>query len=287
MAAECGPVLADPVLLNHALLNLCTNARDAMPGGGTLTLAAGAVEVAPGDRSAGPDSRPGSFVRLSVADTGCGMTPEVRARIFEPFFTTKETGKGSGLGLAMGLGIVSQHGGWIDCSTAPGSGTRIDLYLPAATTLASGSRLIYLGNPSDPADTPPPADDPDDKTVLLVDDEAMIRTLGRVVLEGASFRVLTADDGAEAIEVFARNRDRIDLVVLDLSMPRMSGRDAFRQIARLAPNVRVLFSTGYSIDDVADLDGAIGLLSKPYRPHELLAAVRDALDADPVGAGEP
>src|SRR5439155_14113249 len=134
-------------------------------------------------------------------DTGCGMTPEVRARIFEPFFTTKETGKGSGLGLAMGLGIVSQHGGWIDCSTAPGRGTRIDLYLPAATTLASGSRLIYLGNPSDPADTPPPADDPDDKTVLLVDDEAMIRTLGRVVLEGASFRVLTADDGAEAIEV--------------------------------------------------------------------------------------
>jgi PAS domain S-box-containing protein len=290
---ECGPVLADPTLLSQALLNLCLNARDAMPDGGTITLAAEPVEVTEADTASCPgEARPGRFVRLSVADTGCGMTDEVKAHLFEPFFTTKEVGKGTGLGLAMVQGIVKQHSGWVTCTSAPGAGTRLDLYLPPAAP--EDARRPVLRSP---ASTPPPAlptaiappqsaraDETDKTTILLVDDESMIRNIGRVVLEQAGFRVITADDGVEAVEVFARRRDRVDLVVLDVTMPRMSGRDAFRHLLEIDPDVRVLFSTGYSAEDIAELDGALGLLSKPYRPNELLAAVESALRGEPAPA---
>jgi PAS domain S-box-containing protein len=291
----CGPLLADPTLLTQALLNLCLNSRDAMPDGGTLELTAGPVELADADPDRSPDARPGSFVRVCVSDTGSGMTEEVRGRIFEPFFTTKEVGKGTGLGLAMVHGIVRQHNGWVECASSPGAGTRIDLYLPAATAEAVAARVVPRGAPTgDPlsALTPWPAGrltnvcpvdfDPADRTVLLVDDEAMILDLGRAVLERAGFRVLTAQDGVEAVEVFAREHAGVDLVILDVTMPRMSGRDAYRHLVQIAPGARVLFSTGYSADDIAELNGALGLLSKPYRPAELLAAVRDALSVVPT-----
>ncbi|MDB5307351.1 MAG: hypothetical protein JWO38_1553, partial [Gemmataceae bacterium] len=146
--------------------------------------------------------------------------------------------------------------------------------------------------PSAPTPLPAPwpgprAGPPADTTILLVDDEEMIRDLGRLILERAGYRVLTADDGADAVEVFARERDRVGLVILDVTMPRMSGRDAFRHMTRIAPAARILFSTGYSAEDIAELDGALGLLSKPYRPHELLGAVRDALSAGPARPAEP
>jgi PAS domain S-box-containing protein len=290
----CGPVLADPTLLTQALLNLCLNSRDAMPDGGTLELTAGPVELADADPDRSPDARPGSFVRLTVNDTGSGMTDEVKVRIFEPFFTTKEVGKGTGLGLAMVHGIVKQHSGWVECASSPGAGTRIDLYLPAAAETAA-ARAVRTGTPSEgrlsdvtpwpaglPAGGRPAEPDLTDRTILLVDDEAMIRDLGRAVLERAGCRVLTAGDGIEAVEVFGREHASIDLVILDVTMPRMSGRDAYRHLVRIAPAARVLFSTGYSADDIAELSGAVGLLSKPYRPAELLAAVRDALAAVPA-----
>jgi two-component system cell cycle sensor histidine kinase/response regulator CckA len=297
VAPNCGPVLADPTLLNQALLNLCLNARDAMPEGGTLVLAAGPDEVTGADADGIPDARPGAFVRLSVADTGCGMSDEVCRHIFEPFFTTKGVGKGTGLGLPMVHGIVKQHKGWVGCTTAPGAGTRIDLYLPPAPAGAPepwvppravpadaplSAVAPWPGRRLDPggADTPPPAAAA--RTILLVDDEAMIRDLARAVLEQSGYQVLTADDGVEAVEVFDRERGRVALVILDVTMPRMSGRDAFREMVRLDPSARVLFSTGYSAEDIVELDGAVGLLSKPYRPDELLAAVREALAAAPA-----
>jgi CheY-like chemotaxis protein len=291
VAPGCGPVLADPTLLNQALMNLCLNARDAMPDGGTLTLAAEPIEVSLADVAGVPEGRAGAYVRVSVTDTGCGMTPAVKARLFEPFFTTKEPGKGTGLGLPMVQGIVKQHRGWVDCTTVPDCGTRIDLYLPAATGITApvGSRFVHLGRSiADTLVTPPPvvaapATGPGaGRTVLLVDDEAMIRTLGRVTLERAGYEVLTAEDGADAVVVYTRERDRIDLVVMDVTMPRMSGPEAYRHIVRSAPDARVLFATGYSPDDIAELDTAVGLLNKPYRPAELLAAVGDALTAVPA-----
>jgi PAS domain S-box-containing protein len=294
----CGPVLADAALLHSALSSLCANAREAMPDGGTITLSAEVVEVAPGAAGRGcPDARAGEFVRLGVSDTGHGMTPDVMARVFDPFFTTKGPDKGTGLGLPMVQGIAKQHRGWVECTSEPGAGTRIDLYLPPAEDGLPAGAVHYPGAASASAVTPfptarpaprpapalAPAQSPADVTILLVDDEEMIRTLGRMILEAAGYRVLTAADGAEAVEVFAAEHARISLVILDVTMPRMSGREAFRHMVGVCPGVRVLFSTGYSAEDIAELGGALGLLSKPYRPHELLAAVRDALAAEPVG----
>jgi two-component system cell cycle sensor histidine kinase/response regulator CckA len=272
-----GPVAADTALVNQVLLNLCLNARDAMPDGGTLTLRAAGVTVTPEEAARHPDARPGEFVRVTVADTGQGMTPEVKARIFEPFYTTKPVGQGTGLGLPMVHGIVRQHNGWIECETAPGRGTRFDLYLPRVAASISGPvpRPADRSSPPDVA-TPPPNES---RTVLLVDDEDMIRCLGRSVLEAAGYRVLEAHDGAAAVDLFRREYGRIDLVILDLTMPRLSGRDAFRSMTAIAPDARVLFSSGYSSDDLSDVTGAVGLLAKPYRPADLVTAVRQALDA--------
>lgn len=309
VADNCVPVHADPTLLTQALMNLCLNSRDAMPEGGTLTLTANIVEVNAADEGLhGVDSRPGRFVRLTVTDTGAGMTEDVQSRIFEPFFTTKGHDKGTGLGLPMVQGIVKQHQGWVMCSSAPGAGTRLDLYLPPADPNAvsrsilrsppslqsDGSQIDVsrtpLPHPAQPIEpekqvaNPEPVEQDFKPTILLVDDESMIRQLGQVVLDRAGFRVLTADDGVEAVEVFGREHDRIDLVILDVTMPRMSGRDAFRHLLEIEPAARILFSTGYSDEHIAELDGAVGLLNKPYRPNELLTAVQSALVAQPTAS---
>jgi PAS domain S-box-containing protein len=290
VAPHCPPVHADPTLLAQALMNLCLNARDAMPDGGALTLSADPVERLPADPCppGWGDLAPGRYVRFAVADTGVGMTDDVLARMFEPFFTTKGIGKGTGLGLPMVHGIVKQHHGWIEIHSRPGAGTRIELNVPVAdagpppavsespTPLPTALSTPVITNAPRPARPP---------TVLLVDDEAMIRDLGRAVLTRAGFRVLTADDGAEAVEVFARQFAEIDLVILDVTMPRMSGRDAFRHMTEIHPAARILFSTGYSADDLAEVDSSAGLLSKPYRPQELVAAVRAALAITPQPIG--
>ncbi|MBN9121298.1 MAG: PAS domain S-box protein [Planctomycetes bacterium] len=280
----CPPVHADAALLAQALMNLCLNARDAMPDGGELALSAEPVVRGPDDPCppGWGDLAPGSYVRLTVADTGTGMTDEVLARIYEPFFTTKGIGKGTGLGLPMVQGIVKQHHGWIAIHSRPGAGTRIELNLPTAEVLNTPA---VSGNPTPlPMSLPTPTNiprPPKPPTVLLVDDEPMIRDLGRAVLSRAGFRVLTAEDGADAVEVFARQYTEIDLVILDVTMPRMSGRDAFRHMIELNPSARIMFSTGYTAEDLVEVDGAAGLLSKPYRPQELLAAVRTALAVTP------
>jgi PAS domain S-box-containing protein len=284
--AGCPAINGDAALLSQALMNLCLNARDAMPDGGTLALAAEPAELAPGQPPphGWDDVAPGRYVRLSVADTGCGMTEEVKAHVFEPFFTTKGIGKGTGLGLPMVQGIVKQHRGWIAIDSRPGQGTRIDLYLPVSEAAVTPGPCAVT--PLPPAAPTPPAlaAPPHPPTVLLVDDEAMIRELARTVLARAGFRVLTAEDGAEAVEVFARRHAEIDLVILDVTMPRMSGRDAYRLMANIDPAARILFSTGYSADDLVEVDGSAGLLTKPYRPQELVAAVRLALEVpQPVG----
>jgi CheY-like chemotaxis protein len=278
-------VSADATLLNQALMNLCLNARDAMPDGGRLLIRTEAVTVTSEATTANPEARPGPFVRLTVEDTGAGMPAEVRARVFEPFFTTKPVGHGTGLGLAMVHGIVRQHHGWLVCDSVPGRGTRFDVYLPAAGSRHDGSigvRRVATERrlPPDPV-TPPPGGAAS-YTILLVDDEELIRELARSVLESAGYRVLEAGDGADAVELFRREHAQIDLVILDLMMPRVSGRDAFHAMTAIAPGVRVLFSSGYSTDDLSDVTGALGMLAKPYRPNELLGAAHEALASRPI-----
>ncbi len=272
-------VSADGTLMSQVLLNLCVNAKDAMPAGGTLTLRVAATDVAdpPAECHAGP------HVRMTVEDTGEGIPPDVMARLFEPFFTTKPVGQGTGLGLAMVHGIMRQHDGWVECRSEVGVGTRFDLYLPRRSDgpqvrLAPAVSWSVAAAPL--SATPPPSDR--SITILIVDDEEMIRSLGRAVLESAGYRVLEASDGEDAVELFRVAHADIDLVILDLTMPRMSGQDAFRELAAADPGVRVLLSSGYTPDGLADTVGILGLLPKPYRPAELLDAVRVALNLSPT-----
>jgi len=275
-------VSIDLTLMSQVLLNLSMNARDAMPNGGRLTIRADTLSAVDPGRA---ESRAGEYVRIVVEDNGVGMTPEVKSHIFEPFFTTKPVGKGTGLGLPMVHGTMVQHQGWVTCESEPGQGSRFELYLPRVagevaprksglvSWAATDRRMIPM--------TPPSRVDVDrPHLILLVDDEEMIRTVGRVVLEGAGMRVLEAADGLEALAQFREHQSDIGMIILDLTMPGMSGHETCRALRLIEPAVRVLFSSGYSSEDVTPSDGAIGLLPKPYRPHELLEAVQRALAAN-------
>jgi signal transduction histidine kinase/FixJ family two-component response regulator len=262
-------VHADPAQLNQVLMNLCLNARDAIGGAGRIlieTSCVGAGEL-PGTHGAG--GRTGDFVKLSVSDTGSGMTDEVKARIYEPFFTTKEVGKGTGLGLPMVFAIVRQHKGWIECWSEVGLGTRFDIYLPRGEATRPAACESVASVPRGGGK----------ETVLVVDDEEMIRRLAASSLQCGGYNILEAADGQQAIDLYSREGDRIDLVLLDLTMPTLSGHDAFRHLLTLNPRVKVLFASGYAEEHLSDREKELmaGFVKKPYRPNELLLAVEEAL----------
>lgn len=277
MDPRLSPALADVGEIGQVVRQLCLNARDAMPAGGTLTLETADAEINGAHAQRVPDARPGLFVRLTVADTGGGIPADVRDRIFEPFFTTKELGHGTGLGLALVHGIVAQHGGWVEVDSTAGRGTRFDLYLPRAASRRSeperrrGESHATLPGAQVQTEVA--------RTVLLVDDEPMIRTLGRTILHNLGYKVLVAADGEEAVAVYRRELGHIDLVVLDLMMPRMDGREACRELMRIDPRVRLILSSGFTSDpvDEAAEPGVRGFVAKPYRPSDLAAAVKAAL----------
>jgi len=270
------PVHADPGQINQVLMNLCLNSRDAMPDGGRLTLETTNVVIDEGLTRFIADAQPGDYVRLRVRDTGHGIPPEVRSRIFDPFFTTKERGKGTGLGLAMVFGIVKQHQGWIECRSETGRGTTFDVFLPRSQ--AAPTQAVSVSRPMPQRGT---------ETILLVDDEAMIRQLGSQILRQQGYQVLVAENGWQALTVYQRERGRIDLVILDLTMPQVSGQDTLRHLRKLDPHVRVLYSSGYSADKVteSEAEGVLGFLSKPYSPREMAEQVREVLDRcrEPAG----
>jgi nitrogen-specific signal transduction histidine kinase/CheY-like chemotaxis protein len=270
LAPDVWAAHADPTQLNQVLMNLCLNARDAIAGAGQITIETARADGHETDGPAAPDD---GLVRLRVTDTGAGMPPEVRARLYEPFFTTKGVGKGTGLGLAMVFAIVRQHKGWIECRSEVGAGTQFDVYLPRGETgRAPDTDLATAVLPR-----------AGHGTVLVVDDEELIRDLAALTLEGHGYRVLRAADGREAVEVYAAERDRIDLVVLDLTMPVLSGHEAFRQIRELNPAARVLFASGYAVEQLSDLEKGLmaGFLKKPYRPSDLVLAVEAAIPPRP------
>jgi CheY-like chemotaxis protein len=208
-------------------------------------------------------------VRIQVSDSGVGIAPENLTKIFEPFFTTKEQGKGTGLGLAMVFGIIQQHKGWIECQSVLGRGTRFDLYLP---------RCLEAAAPAETAESPDSATG--HETILLVDDEPMIRNLGRAILTKHGYQVLLAENGREATAIYRRDRERVDLVLLDLTMPEMSGRETLAQLRQIDGGVRVLYMSGYSSDQLSEssMAGALGFLNKPFSPKQLAATVRKTLD---------
>jgi two-component system, cell cycle sensor histidine kinase and response regulator CckA len=262
------PVLADPSGIEQVILNLAVNARDAMPGGGRLSITTGTVTIAADETLRHPDARPGKHVTLSVADTGTGMEPGVLAHIFEPFFTTKEAGKGTGLGLATVYGIIKQHQGWVEVASQPGRGTCFTLFLPAADGAS-----VRLG---EPAATPLVTGH---ATVLLVEDEPAVRKLAVTVLQRAGYRVLEAEHGPAALEVWRSNPDKIDLLLSDMVMPGgMTGLNLAGQLRALQPGLRVLLTSGYSEELLGHSMDAHAFIGKPYTPSALLKAVRNCLD---------
>jgi signal transduction histidine kinase len=275
-------VQADPVQLTQVLLNLCLNSLDAMPAGGQLTLDAANRAVSEEDARGNREARAGSFVRLSVIDTGVGIPAEVQPQIFDPFFTTKPPGKGVGLGLAMVYGVVKQHQGWVECHSAPGRGARFEVYLPRGPagqpqpgpTLAAGAGGA--------------------ETVLLVDPNDLLRGLAAAFLRQNGFQVLVAAGERQAAEVFEREHDRVDLVVLEEGLARQAGAEVLARLRARKPGVLALVA-GSPADAASvvpyDLPGVLGFIAKPYCERELVQAVRAALDSvrpsEKLPAGPP
>ncbi|HVS54585.1 MAG TPA: response regulator [Opitutaceae bacterium] len=271
-APDLWPVVADATQLHQVLMNLCVNARDAMPNGGTLTLGARNVHLGPGDLHLHPDARPCRYTVLSVADSGTGIAPEIMDRIFEPFFTTKGVGKGSGLGLSTVVGILHSHGGFVTVTSEPGRGTEFDAYLPAAGETA----LSAL------AQTPPPAPLGRGELVLVVDDESAICETTRELLELHQYRVLTASDGRQAMDVFLRERENVRLVLTDVMMPVMSGIALVRALRALEPDLKIIAASGLDHDAKRTELAALGvaeILMKPLVPAQLLGALRRQLSS--------
>jgi two-component system cell cycle sensor histidine kinase/response regulator CckA len=263
-------VNADAGQMEQVVMNLCLNARDAMPSGGQLKLATQYVVVDERYRASRPWTRPGRYVLLSVTDTGIGMEREVRERAFEPFFTTKETGRGTGLGLATVYGIVERHGGMTHILSEPGRGTAVEVYIPAGERLA--------------AEAPAPRAEEvrgGSETLLVAEDQKEVRAVVVKLLRQAGYDVIEACDGEEALALFREHAQRIALLVLDVVMPRLGGPEACARIRAIAPDTRVLFTSGYTEAHgvkAGSLDAG-PLLPKPYETHELLRAVRCALSS--------
>jgi PAS domain S-box-containing protein len=250
------PVHCDPGQIEQVLVNLALNARDAMPGGGELVI---------------DTSRHDELVRLRVSDSGAGMAPEVAERAFEPFFTTKGSGAGTGLGLATVYGIVTQAGGEVSIASSAGVGTTVTVLLPASATSSDFS---------DKSDILPPAPGRGE-TLLVVEDEAALREVAGRILSGAGYHVITAECGPEALELAARHEGAIDLLLSDVVMPGMLGKELADRLVGVRPDTRVLYMSGYAqpvLHTQGTLDPGVALLEKPFTAHDLLAAVRKRLD---------
>jgi PAS domain S-box-containing protein len=263
-------VNADLTRIQQVVMNLALNARDAMPKGGELRTGLSRVEVRPGDEPPVAEMGCGDWICLAVSDTGTGMTEEVQAHLFEPFFTTKGP-KGTGLGLAQVYGIVKQHGGSIGVETQVGRGTTFRVYLPAQETAEPGAG-------SQATSVPPPGNN---ESILLVEDEDKMREAGREILESLGYRVLTAANGQEALQVY-QSAEQVDLILTDMVMPEMGGKDLAQELKKIAPHVKVLAITGYTlVEDVEELreGGILDVVHKPFEVNALAEAIRQALDA--------
>jgi PAS domain S-box-containing protein len=261
----------DEAGIHQCLMNICLNARDAMPQGGFLRITTRKKMVIPDQAARQRGLKGGPYIQITVSDTGTGIGSEVRGQIFDPFFTTKDPGRGTGLGLAIVYGIIQNHGGYIDVQSRVDQGTVFTLLLPAIPV--ARSRKAHSPVLSEEVQG--------EETVLLVDDEEIIRDLGADLLADRGYQVLLAADGREAIKIYKKRGPEIALVILDVVMPGWGGKETFQKLKTLNPRVQVLLSSGYSAKgEVAEILklGASGFIQKPYREEELAARVRELLD---------
>lgn len=274
-------ILGDRTQLHQALLNLCVNARDAMPIGGTITITVSTVTQKE-MQARFPTALEQAYVCLNVRDTGEGMDETTRIQVFDPFFTTKEKGKGTGLGLSVVYGVVQSHHGYIDVESRPGDGAEFSLYLPAAHR---------VGQPSQAAVATAEVDFPGGtETVLVVEDEPALSAMVCGVLTSKGYRVLTASDGLEAVKLFAERHSEIDIVLSDIGLPHLNGYQEFKKMQDIDPHVKVIFASGYfepTMKDSIETDGARGFIQKPYRPGDILLTIRSLLDEAGSRSAQP
>jgi CheY-like chemotaxis protein len=262
-------VLADPTQLHQVLMNLCINARDAMPTGGVLSIEAKDIFLDENYARMNVEAEPGSYVLLSVADTGTGMSQETVKRIFDPFFTTKEIGKGTGLGLSTVLTIIKSHGGFINVYSEIGRGTHFTIYLPAAEAAETKKDRTAL-----------PFPEGNGELILVVDDEENIREITRATLEKFGYQALTATDGTDALAIYAQRGAEISLVLTDMAMPFMDGAAMIRALRKFNPHVKVIAMSGLmNNEQTADLQSmnVNTFLPKPFTAEKLLTSMAEVL----------
>jgi PAS domain S-box-containing protein len=269
LASDGATIAADTIQLHQVLMNLCINARDAMPDGGILTLAVADIEMKRPRTLTSGEIKPGSYVVFSVTDNGIGMAPEIRERIFEPFFTTKEVGRGTGLGLSTALGIVKSHGGFINVSSAAQHGSCFQVYLPA------------LVSNHEPAAQIPHKDAPlvrgHDELILVVDDEPAIRNIAKRTLQMFGYRVLTANDGQEAIACYLDHKNEIALVLMDMMMPVLDGPAAIDALVQINPEIKIIAASGLTTESQVKCPAVRAFLRKPYAAEDMLNAISEVL----------
>jgi CheY-like chemotaxis protein len=266
-----GKVKADRIQIEQIIMNLAVNARDAMPQGGTLTIETANVDLDENYARQHSVGEPGSYVSLTVSDTGIGINKEIQARIFEPFFTTKGIGEGTGLGLSTVYGIVKQSGGYIWVNSEPGQGTVFKVYLPRI------EEAVEQPKEEKPALLPTGTE-----TIVLVEDDAALLEVAREFLESCGYTVLAAGSPADGIHIVERYKGPIPLMITDIVMPEMSGRALAEKLTAIRPSMRVLYMSGYShaiIDGYGALDFGQGFLQKPFTKKDLATKVRELLDA--------
>ncbi len=268
-APNVSNVCSDPGQIEQVLMNLAVNSRDAMPEGGKLTIETSNFKVDEGYTAAHYSIPPGSYVMLAVSDTGCGMDAATQAKIFDPFFTTKEPGKGTGLGLATVYGIVKQNGGYVWVYSELGQGTTFKIYLPAVLGKEEATER-HQDNAGG------------SETVLLVEDEAKVRSLARIMLESEGYTVLEAPGSTEALRMASQHKGAIHMLLTDVVMPVMSGRELAERLAKMHPQMKILYMSGYTDDTVLRhgvLESGVAFLQKPFAPEVLVRKVREVLDS--------
>jgi len=277
--AEELPVVADPVQIEQVLMNLATNARDAMPVGGVFSIGTSLLQMDEGFVAMHGFGVPGDYAVITVTDTGVGMNPDTRRRIFEPFFTTKEVGRGTGLGLSVVYGILQRHDGYVKVYSDMGMGTTFQVYLPLARcrekSLQAAPYRISEGGL---------------ETILVAEDNRELLDVIQLTLNAWGYTVIATANGEEAVEKFRESAEKIDLLLLDIIMPKKSGIDVLDEARSLRPEIKVLFMSGYSADFIKDrglMKSQYAYVSKPVSPNALLRSIREVLDQNPAGIPLP
>jgi CheY-like chemotaxis protein len=272
-ADETLTISADSGQIQQVMMNLATNARDAMPDGGTFRMTLQRYNLEANFVQTNGFGIPGQYALLSVSDTGGGMDIATRERLFEPFFTTKDIGKGTGLGLSIVYGIIKQHNGYITVDSEPGNGTVFRIYFPLHLQVVDHDERTHHIIPQK-----------GNETILVVEDDADVRGVVVSTLEHFDYKVILAHDGLMAVDIFKEKRDKIQLVLMDIVMPNLNGKEAAQKIRLIQPDVRILFTSGYAADIINNhrkLDDGEELIMKPVNSLELLGKIREALDRQP------